>query len=356
MLKLHDADCGYNKKPIISGVNLSLSPGDRVGLLGPNGAGKSTLIKLLAGRTSAAGRRAHHRKNARDRLLRPAPGGAARSAEHTARAPGVTWIRRRASRTCASTWAASASCKDQALSKVAPFSGGEKSRLALALLVYRKPNLLLLDEPTNHLDLEMRQALANALQDFPGAMVIVSHDRHLLRLTVDKLLLVDGGKVEEFDGALEDYPRWMNERERKARTPGQSQEGLHECHAEKREEAPGGRASATAWRPLRKKLRAGRGRHRALSASAKRELEQALECDPIFMPTNNKARLAELLATAGGQPGPPGAQRRSLAARQRVAGGAAERATRLVAQSPRRCQLPVTAGATSKILFAAASA
>jgi ATP-binding cassette subfamily F protein 3 len=98
-----------------------------------------------------------------------------------------------------------------------PFSGGEKSRLALALLVYRRPNLLLLDEPTNHLDIEMRQALAVSLQDFDGAMMIVSHDRHLLRVTCDTLLLVHGGAVDEFPGSLDDYPRWLAEQNREER-------------------------------------------------------------------------------------------------------------------------------------------
>src|SRR5690606_36865180 len=102
----------------------------------------------------------------------------------------------------------------------APFSGGEKSRLALALLVYRRPNLLLLDEPTNHLDLEMRQALAYALQEFAGAMVIVSHDRHLLRVTTDRLLLVHGGVVDEFAGSLDEYPAWLAGQHRPAPRAG----------------------------------------------------------------------------------------------------------------------------------------
>ena len=95
---------------------------------------------------------------------------------------------------------------------VAPFSGGEKARLALALLIYQRPNLLLLDEPTNHLDLDMRLALSMALQDFAGAMVIVSHDRHLLKTVTDKLLLVDSGKVSEFEGDLDDYASWLQTR------------------------------------------------------------------------------------------------------------------------------------------------
>ena len=97
------------------------------------------------------------------------------------------------------------------LSKILNFSGGEKSRLVLAMLIYHKPNLLLLDEPTNHLDLEMREALAEALQDFSGAMVIVSHDRHLLNVTCDKLLLVNNQTVSEFPLSLDEYPKWLSE-------------------------------------------------------------------------------------------------------------------------------------------------
>jgi ATP-binding cassette subfamily F protein 3 len=98
-----------------------------------------------------------------------------------------------------------------ALSNIENFSGGEKSRLVLAMLIYQRPNLLLLDEPTNHLDLEMREALAEALQDFSGAMVIVSHDRHLLNSTCDQLLLVNQHSVDEFPLSLDEYPKWLNE-------------------------------------------------------------------------------------------------------------------------------------------------
>ena len=99
---------------------------------------------------------------------------------------------------------------DRVFEPVGPFSGGEKARLVLALIAYQRPNLLLLDEPTNHLDLEMRQALAVALQDYEGAVVLVSHDRHLLRVVADELLLVHAGAVEPFDGDLEDYARWLS--------------------------------------------------------------------------------------------------------------------------------------------------
>jgi ATP-binding cassette subfamily F protein 3 len=105
-------------------------------------------------------------------------------------------------------------CGDKVLEAVKPFSGGEKARLVLALLVYQNPNLLLLDEPTNHLDLEMRHALSVALQDYEGAIVVVSHDRHLLRSVTDQLLLVSGGQVQPFDGDLEDYRLWLAEQKK----------------------------------------------------------------------------------------------------------------------------------------------
>ncbi|MFT5611850.1 MAG: ATP-binding cassette subfamily F protein 3, partial [Polaribacter sp.] len=102
----------------------------------------------------------------------------------------------------------------KATSKVAPFSGGEKSRLALALICYQRPNLLLLDEPTNHLDIDMRQALAVALQEYSGAVVLVSHDRHLLKVNSDKLILVANGRATEFQGSVDDYPKWLAEHNR----------------------------------------------------------------------------------------------------------------------------------------------
>jgi len=104
---------------------------------------------------------------------------------------------------------------DMAIEPVAPLSGGEKARLVLALVVYQKPNLLLLDEPTNHLDLEMRHALTIAMQEYEGAMIIVSHDRHLLRTVTDTFLLVANGKVDEFDGSLDDYRQWLSQQNKK---------------------------------------------------------------------------------------------------------------------------------------------
>jgi len=216
LLRLRAVAAGYGDTAVISGVNLSLSPGERIGLLGPNGAGKSTLIKLLAGvLASLQGQRepaqdlrigyfAQHQLEQLDAQRSPL--------QHLLRLDPKA--REQALRDYLGGFGFSA---EQALAPTGPFSGGEKSRLVLALLVYQRPNLLLLDEPTNHLDLEMRQALALALQDFAGAMVLVSHDRHLLRVTCDRLVLVHAGRVDDFPDSLDDYPQWLSEQNRQSR-------------------------------------------------------------------------------------------------------------------------------------------
>jgi ATP-binding cassette, subfamily F, member 3 len=216
LLRLDQATAGYGERPIISGVGFSLEPGDRVGLLGRNGAGKSTLIKvlagalpLLAGRCECAlelrvGYFAQHQLDQLD------PHGTPLS--HLRRVDPIA-----TEQTLRNYLGGFGFAGDRALDPVAPLSGGEKARLVLALLIRQRPNLLLLDEPTNHLDLEMRHALSEALQGFDGALVLVSHDRHLLRVTSDTLLLVDGGGVRPFDGDLDDYPAWLAGRDREER-------------------------------------------------------------------------------------------------------------------------------------------
>ena len=317
MLKLREVACGYGDTTILENVDLSLSPGDRVGLLGPNGAGKSTLIKLLAGelskskgectpaKTLAVGYFAQHQVEQLDPLESPI--------EHLARIDPEA--REQELRGYLGGFGFR---NEQALSPTAPFSGGEKSRLALALLVYRKPNLLLLDEPTNHLDLEMRQALANALQDFAGAMVIVSHDRHLLRLTVDRLLLVNDGKVDEFDGSLEDYPKWMNERERDQQTVGKkpSNPGAASARKErKRREAELRQQLA----PLKKKLQKAEKEIERLNKT-RLELEQSLGAPDIYA-EDKKPELTGLLGAPGGAKGAAKGSRGVLVAGQRKTRG-----------------------------------
>ena len=208
LLSLDKVAVGYNEQPIISGVKLSLAPGDRIGLLGPNGAGKSTLIKLIAGELSALQGR---RKEAKDiRIAYFAQHQLEQLMVDESPLQHLQRLDRQASEADLRNFIGGFGFHgDDALAPVGPFSGGEKARLVLALLVYQKPALLLLDEPTNHLDLEMRLALTLALQDFEGALVVVSHDRHLLRTVADELWLVSDGKAAVFDGDLDDYRQWL---------------------------------------------------------------------------------------------------------------------------------------------------
>ncbi|ROO11074.1 ABC transporter ATP-binding protein [Pseudomonas fluorescens] len=210
LIDLSDASLGYGDKTILEKVKLQLTPGARIGLLGPNGAGKSTLIKNLAGELSPiAGRLtrgentvvgyfAQHQLDSLDSKASPLL--------HMQRLAPTE--REQTLRDFLGGFDFRGARIDE---PVLNFSGGEKARLALALIAWERPNLLLLDEPTNHLDLEMRLALTMALQEFSGAVLVVSHDRHLLKSTTDNFYLVADGKVEEFDGDLEDYARWLVE-------------------------------------------------------------------------------------------------------------------------------------------------
>ena len=213
LIDLREADIGYrdsggDDKVIVRKVQLGIQPGRRIGLLGPNGAGKSSLIKTLAGELPllrgerlcgehlAIGYFAQHQLEALDgaaspllHLQRLSPDASEQSLRDFLGGYGFVG--------------------DRVFEQVGGFSGGEKARLALAILAWQKPNLLLLDEPTNHLDLEMRHALTLALAEFPGAVVLVSHDRHLLANTADEFMLVANGRAEPYDGDLEDYKQWL---------------------------------------------------------------------------------------------------------------------------------------------------
>lgn len=209
LLTMEKVVAGYGEKIILENIKLNLVPGSRIALLGRNGAGKSTLIKLLSGTLSplsgelfqhqglTVGYFAQHQLEFLDPKASPLL--------HLQRIDGKA-----SEQSLRDFLGGFAFHGDKALDPVAPFSGGEKARLVLAMLVYQKPNLLLLDEPTNHLDLEMRHALVMALQGFEGAMVTVSHDRHLLKNTADEYYLVDNGQVSQFSYELEDYYNWLN--------------------------------------------------------------------------------------------------------------------------------------------------
>ncbi len=210
LLNIEDVAIGYGDTTIINQVRMQLMPGQRIGLIGPNGAGKSTLIKFLAGELKAQtgetwqaqdlkiGYFAQHQLEQLD--LDQSALEQLRTLDSQAREQDL--------RNYLGGFGFKGSRVDE---PVKPFSGGEKARLVLALLVYQKPNLLLLDEPTNHLDLQMRHALSVALQGFQGAMVIVSHDRHLLKTVTDDLVIVHDGKAEPFEGDLDDYAKYIAE-------------------------------------------------------------------------------------------------------------------------------------------------
>ncbi|TCK18750.1 ATP-binding cassette subfamily F protein 3 [Thiogranum longum] len=292
LLRLDGVAAGYGNTTIISGVNLGLSPGDRIGLLGPNGAGKSTLIKLLAGELAALtgdylpaqdlniGYFAQHQIEQLDPQHSPL--------DHLQQLDPLA--REQVLRDYLGGFGF---VGDQALALTGPFSGGEKSRLALALLVYRRPNLLLLDEPTNHLDLEMRQALATALQDFEGAMVLVSHDRHLLRVCCDRLLRVHDGTVDEFPLGLDDYPGWLAEQTRQV-SPASDPEDSSSRNAGTRKEQKRREAEQRKQlQPLRKKVDRAESRLDILHAH-QQTLEQQL-ASPELYTDENRDQLKTLL-------------------------------------------------------------
>ncbi len=208
LLLLEKVSAGYDERPLLGDVTLTLRPGSRIGLLGRNGAGKSTLMKLLAGQLQPLAGQRDEGRNLRLGYFAQHQLEQLRPAEsplwHMVKLEPAT--REQELR----NWLGGFDFRgSMAEAPCGRFSGGEKTRLALALMIRGAPNLLLLDEPTNHLDLEMREALTIALQETEAGMVLVSHDRHLLRATCDELWLVDGGRVAPFDGDLDDYAEWL---------------------------------------------------------------------------------------------------------------------------------------------------
>ncbi len=253
LLKMEKVSAGYGDRIILDSIKLNLVPGSRIGLLGRNGAGKSTLIKLLAGELApvrgdiglAKGIKLGYFAQHQLEFLRADES----PLQHLARlAPQEMEQKLR------DYLGGFGFQGDKVTEKTERFSGGEKARLVLALIVWQRPNLLLLDEPTNHLDLDMRQALTEALIEFEGALVVVSHDRHLLRSSTDDLYLVHDSKVEPFDGDLEDYQQWLSDVQKQESQPAEgAKDNANSAQArkdQKRREAE----LRTQTQPLRKEI------------------------------------------------------------------------------------------------------
>lgn len=299
LIQLDHIQAGYGDITILRKVQLNLVPGSRIGLLGRNGAGKSTLMKLLAGELAP---------QSGERAANPglAIGYFAQHQLDTLQldATPLTHLQRidpKASEQSLRNFLGRFGFSgDRAYEPVGPFSGGEKARLVLALLIYQQPNLLLLDEPTNHLDLDMREALVMALQEFSGAMVIVSHDRHFLRATVDDYYLVAHGDVEPFPGDLDAYSQWLNEQLKQSQQSSPAATDNDETEHSSQSRKAQRQAAAQhrqALKPLRDRLRKAEQQMSTLS-TALADVETAL-ADPDLYQGDKKDTLTELLKRQG---------------------------------------------------------
>ncbi|ULJ61405.1 ATP-binding cassette domain-containing protein [Wielerella bovis] len=294
LLKLDAANLGYGDEIILKNITLSLENGARFGLLGVNGSGKSTFIKALAGSLKPVsgqiiksdklniGYFAQHQLDTlRDdqspiwHIQQLSPD--VKEQEIRNYLGGFNFI------------------GDMATQKIEPFSGGEKARLALAMLVWQKPNLLLLDEPTNHLDLDMRHALTVALQSFQGAMILVSHDRSLIEATTDQFLLIHAGSLKEFDGDLNDYRAWRLAQENATVAPAQSAQSQNRKDV-KRLEAQIRQEKAKRCKPIQQKINKAEKEMETLQQK-QAACDEFLSQESAYLP-ENKTKLQEILAQA----------------------------------------------------------
>lgn len=298
LIIIEKLDLGYEPdRPILKNINMMIRGGARIGILGVNGAGKSTFIKSLVGELEPLNGTINIAKgvniayfaqqqlemldpdatpllhlqriaqNEREQVLRDYLGG-------------FGFI------------------GDQALSKVGPFSGGEKARLALALLVWTKPNLLLLDEPSNHLDVDMREALAKALTQFEGSILLVSHDRHLLRSTTDEFMIVADGNISEFGGDLEDYQQWLadrkaEERQERNEIANAGAEPVLDRRAQRRQEAEERQRLSVLKRPLVKELNEIEPKLEKIQKRLN-ELQEAMADENFYSDENRNDRIEKL--------------------------------------------------------------
>jgi ATP-binding cassette, subfamily F, member 3 len=300
LLVFEDVSAGYGERVVLRELKLSLQSGQRIGLLGVNGAGKSTFVKSVAGvlaplsgkitlnKGLEIGYFAQHQVEMLDdaaspllHLARVAP--KAREQDLRDYLGGFNFP------------------GDMATTPIATFSGGEKARLALALIVWQRPNLLLLDEPTNHLDLETREALAVALAQFEGTLILVSHDRHLLRATTDEFMIVAEGRVSPFDGDLDDYRDWLLRTKladgESAPLPEKKKEAAPDRREQKRAEAEARQRLSAARKPLESRLKRVEEQMAKL-APKKAEIEKHLAGGAIYEEASKEALKALLLDQA----------------------------------------------------------
>ena len=288
IVTLEEVSVGYGDRVVLPNVSMSLTRNDRIAVIGANGAGKTTLVRLLAGELEPTGGR---RTTGRDIVV----GYFAQHqietlrADETPLAMMTRLFRADREQHLRDFLGGFGFAGEAAQRPIGPLSGGEKSRLALAALVRRKPNLLLLDEPTNHLDLEMRRSLSMALQSYEGALIIVSHDRHLLSTCADRIIVVSDGKLADFDGDLEDYRKTRLKTERASRddTPKTSRKD------ERRADAAARKAVSDAVRaqlkPLEKKLATIEARVAKLTREA--EAARAVLADSSIYEDSQRERL-----------------------------------------------------------------
>ncbi len=293
LLGLVDASVGYDDTPVLGNINLNLSAGDRIGLLGVNGAGKSTLVKALStGSTLLSGERilskdtkigyfAQHQLE----LLKPEQSPLDHLREY---APED---REQDHRNYLGRFGFSG---ERIFEPVAPFSGGEKARLVLALMIRQGPNLLLLDEPTNHLDLEMRQALSVALIEYTGALVVISHDRHLLRSVCDELLIVHDGIVDRFNHSLDEYPAWLKEQELVASQAAAPKQDAPAKQLSKKQQRQQQAKRRQRLKPMLDKVR-DIEKNLATSRAALEKLIERLADESIYSDPERKSELTKLV-------------------------------------------------------------
>ena len=310
LLVMEDVNAGYKldddrNKTIVSRINFSLQNGQRIGLLGVNGAGKSTLIKTIAGELAPLSGDSHFGKGLVIGYFAQHQVEMLRHDEsplwHMTKLAPTT--REQELRNFLGSFNFNG---EMATSKIAPFSGGEKARLALALIVWQRPNLLLLDEPTNHLDLETREALTMALAQFEGTVVLVSHDRHLLRATTDQFIIVAEGKLQPFDGDLDDYRDWLLKTKLAAKTeepvplPVVSVEKVEQPLAavdrreQKRLEAEERQRLSALKKPIESRIK--RLEEQMAKINSKKAVIDTRMADPAIYDAANKDELKTLLA------------------------------------------------------------